>query len=248
MSTHHKIQSGSVITLDSHQIRFDHYGNKSDKVVIIAHGFFNSKDALLLKELGQELVGVYDVIIMNFRGHGTSDGLFHWTAKEYLDLTAVVEYAKKQYKRVGVIGFSLGAATSIITASKIDGIDTLISISGPTAFEKVEYRFWELDIENDIVYSLIGEGRIGKGVRPGPFWLGKDKPINSVKDIKCPVFYIHGEDDWLIKPWHSEELYKNTPTLKRLAIIKNGPHAEYLIRKNKKETVGLIQDWFQSTL
>ena len=114
MSTHHKIQSGSVITLDSHQIRFDHYGNKSDKVVIIAHGFFNSKDALLLKELGQELVGVYDVIIMNFRGHGTSDGLFHWTAKEYLDLTAVVEYAKKQCPEISRLFDSLEQNPSLI--------------------------------------------------------------------------------------------------------------------------------------
>ena len=243
-----EVKTFSLTTSDGHQIWFDHYQKGFGKVVIIAHGFFNSKDALLLKELGRELEEQYDVLIMDFRGHGKSDGLFYWTSREYLDLSAIVQYAQKQYKKIGVIGFSLGAATSIITASKIDGIDTIIAVSGPTEFEKVEYHFWELDIENDIVYSLIGKGRTGKGVRPGPFWLKKDKPINSIAKIKCPVFYIHGEADWLIKPWHSEELYKRTPTRKRLAIIKNGPHAEYLIRKNKEETVALIKDWLHLTM
>lgn len=238
----------SVLTTDQHRVYYDLYCQGHNQVVIIAHGFFNSKEAMLLKELGNALNDQYDIIIMDFRGHGKSGGLFYWTSKEYLDLEAVLNFAKSNYQRMSVIGFSLGAATSIIAASRGDLIDSLVSVSAPTEFEKIEYRFWELDVENDIVYNLIGEGRVGKGVRAGPFWLKKDKPIHSVEQIKCPIFYIHGEADWLIKPWHSEELYKKTPTQKRLAIIKNGPHAEYLIRKNKEETTHLIREWFKETL
>ena len=126
-------------------------------------------------------------------------------------------------------------------------MDSLISVSAPADFEKIEYHFWKLDFENDIVYNL-GDGKIGKGIRPGPWWLKKEKPIDCVGKIKIPVFYIHGQADWLIKPWHSEDLYKKTNSKKRLAIIKNGPHAEYLIRKNKKETIQLIKEWFKETL
>lgn len=240
--------SESIKTTDDHWIHYDLYRWGHEKVVIVAPGFFNSKDALLLKELGQALEDQYDVLIMDFRGHCKSGGLFYWTSKEHLDLRAVVDHARKNYKKVGVIGFSLGAATSIIAASEKAGIDTVIAVSAPTEFEKIEYRFWELDVENDIFYNLTGEGRVGKGVKPGPFWLKKDKPIHRVEQIKCPIFYIHGEADWLIKPWHSEELYKKTPTQKRLAIIKNGPHAEYLVRKNKEELVVLIKEWFKETL
>lgn len=238
----------SVLTIDQHRVHYDLYRQGHDQAIIIAHGFFNSKDALLLKELGRALEDQFDVLIMDFRGHGKSSGLFYWTSKEYLDLQAVLGEAKKYYKHIGVIGFSLGAATSIIAASKGEEIDTVISISAPSEFEKIEYHFWELDVENDIGYNLFGGGRVGKSVRPGPFWLKKDKPIQSVEQIKCPIFYIHGEADWLIKPWHSEELYKKTPTQKRLSIIKNGPHAEYLIRKNKEETIGSIREWLKETL
>ena len=243
-----QIIANSLLTVDGQTIHYDLYQHGHKQLIIIAHGFFNSKDALLLKELGQALSDEYDVLIMDFRGHGKSGGLFYWTSKEYLDLQAVVNFAKSSYKQIGVICFSLGAATSIIAASEIDGIDTVISISAPSEFEKIEYRFWELDVENDIFYNLVGEGRVGKGVRPGPFWLKKDKPIHRIESIKCPIFYIHGESDWLIKPWHSEELYKRTLTKKRLSIIKNGPHAEYLIRKNKEETIKLIRDWLNETL
>lgn len=243
-----QIISENLTTSDGQTIHFDLYKSGHKELVIIAHGFFNSKNAVLLKELGRALEDRYDVLIMDFRGHGESTGLFYWTSKEYLDLQAVVKQAQKDYNKIGVIGFSLGAATSIIAAAEMDEIDTMILISAPSEFGKIEYHFWGLDVENDIFYNLIGGGRVGKGVRPGPFWFKKNKPIDRVEQIKCPIFYIHGESDWLIKPWHSEVLYKKTPTKKRLAIIKNGPHAEYLIRKNKEETVGLIRDWLNETL
>lgn len=185
---------------------------------------------------------------MDFRGHGQSQGLFYWTAKEYLDLQAVLGYARQQYARIGVIGFSLGAASGIIAASKTDGMKSLVCVSAPTELKKIEFHFWKLDIENDIVYNLTSQGRAGKGVRPGPFWLKKDTPIQSLDKINIPIMYIHGNADWIIKPWHSEALFARTRSLKRIRIIDKGLHAEYLIRKNKEETVSAIQEWFKETL
>jgi len=240
----------SLMTEDKKEIFYDHYETSAKNVVVIAHGFFNSKDSVLLQDLGKALVGDYDVILMDFRGHGKSKGLFYWTTKEYIDLIAVLEEVKDEYDRIGVIGFSLGAATSIITASKTDLIDSLISVSAATEFEKIQFFFWDLDVENDILYNLTGDGSIGKGVRPGPFWLKKEKPINCVANVKCPILFIHGESDWLIKPSHSQILYEKTKSKKGIALIKDGPHAEYLLResKNKEETITLIRNWFKETL
>ena len=239
-----------VKTQDNEHIMYDHYTRGSEELVIIAHGFFNSKDSVLLKGLGQELIAEYDVAIMDFRGHGKSKGLFYWTTKEYLDLLAVLNDTKKDYKRIGVIGFSLGAATTIITATKADMIDTVIAVSGPTEFERIEFHFWDLDVENDVLFNLAGDGKLGKGVRPGPFWLKKEKPINLVGKVTCPIFFIHGDADWIIKPWHSRALYEKARSKKNIAIIKKGPHAEYLLRenKNKEEAVALIKGWLKETL
>lgn len=240
--------SGYLTTSDNHKIHYDQFKFGHKKVIIIAHGFFNSKQAVILRQLGESLSNDYDIILFDFRGHGQSRGLFYWTSKEYLDLLSIVEFAAKSYAKIGLIGFSLGAATSIIAASKTSLINSIIAISAPTAFNKIEYRFWKFDIKNDIFYNLFGVGRQGKGVRPGPFWYKKEKPLEVIKKTATPIFYIHGDTDWVIRYQHSEKLYKKTTALKRLSIIKNGPHAEYLFLEHKDEMLRLIREWFHETL
>ncbi|MFH1062482.1 MAG: alpha/beta hydrolase [Candidatus Omnitrophota bacterium] len=239
--------TGSVITKDKHQIFYDHYSAGNQQVIVIAHGFFNSKNSVLLKQLASGLLVEFDIILLDFRGHGKSEGLFYWTSKEYLDLEAVLEFAAIKYKKIGLIGFSLGAATSIITCAKNNIVNSLIAVSAPTEFEKIDYKFWELDVENDIVYNL-GQGAIGKGVRPGPFWLKKDKPINLVEKLSLPVCFIHGDKDWVIYPSHSEALFENVKTKKQIKIIKDGPHAEYLMRNHSQQMLEIIKNWFKETL
>ena len=241
-------QAANVLTPDQAKITYDLYPAGKDQLVVIAPGFFNSKDSVLLQILGAELWPEYDVLLLDFRGHGTSQGVFYWTTKEYLDLQAVLDAVKDQYQQIALIGFSLGAATSIIVASQYEHIDSLIAVSGPTEFERIDYHFWDLDMENDVFFNLTGAGRQGKGVRPGPFWLKKDKPVQKIAQVRCPVFILHGSADWLIKPWHAQELFARATSEKELAIIDNGPHAEYLVRKNKSETVRLIRDWLGRTL
>ena len=240
--------SGYLITSDHRKVHYDHYKSNHEKVIIIAHGFYNSKQAILLKQLAELLHDEYDVILFDFRGHGRSDGWFYWTSKEYLDLLAVIEFAGKHHEKIGLIGFSLGAASSIIAARKTTSIDSIVAISAPMAFEKIDYCFWKFDVKNDVLYNLFEEGRHGKGVRPGPFWHKKEKPIDLVKKIETPIFYIHGEADWVIHHRHSMELYHHTASFKRLSIVKQGPHAEYLFREHKDEVLHLIREWFHETL
>ncbi|MBU0635343.1 MAG: alpha/beta hydrolase [Candidatus Omnitrophica bacterium] len=242
--------SASVITKDLEEIYLDHYRNKNSSVIVIAHGFFNSRKSILIRQLAQSLAERFDVITFDFRGHGDSKGLFYWTAKEYRDLEAVLDFAReKRYRRIGLVGFSLGAAISIIGLAKTKKVKSFACVSAPVDFEKIDYYFWNLDIENDIFYNLVGEGRYGKGVRPGPFWLKKDNPINLVDKIKIPILFVHGDADWVIKSWHSQLLYEKAATQhKRLVIIKGGPHAEYIMRKNEGEFVAILKDWFSETL
>lgn len=239
--------SGILVTKDKQQIHYDHYLNNHKEAVIIAHGFFNSKDSVLIRKLGLQLQKDFDTIIFDFRGHGQSQGLFSWTAKEHLDLQAVLTYAQKKYKKIGLVGFSLGASIGIITLAKTESVDSLVAISPVADLTKIDYHFWKLDFNKDILYNL-GEGREGKGVRPGPFWLKKDTPLKLISRIKIPILYIHGDADWVIKPWHSKILYKQTRSEKRKVILKNGPHAEYLLREYEREIVDLIRDWFSKTL
>ncbi|MEK6564003.1 MAG: alpha/beta fold hydrolase [Candidatus Omnitrophota bacterium] len=241
------ILSAILLTSDKQKISYGHYEYGHKSVVIIAHGFFTSKESVLLKKLKDGLSDSYDIIMFDFRGHGRSSGLFSWTTYESHDLKAVIEHAKARYEIIGLIGFSLGAAISINVLPVTQGVDSFVAVSAPSDFDKIEYHFWKLNPEEDIFYNL-GEGGKGKGIRPGPFWLKKQKPIEAVDKITVPVLYIHGDKDWVVGCNHSKKLYEKTAAKKKVAIIKNGTHAEYLMRKNAQEVIGLIKDWFIQTL
>ncbi|MFA6281908.1 MAG: alpha/beta fold hydrolase [Candidatus Omnitrophota bacterium] len=240
---------GTLLTQDNCNIDYRHYQAKHDKVIIIAHGFYNSKDAILLECLAKDLLDAYDVFMFDFRGHGQSKGLFTWTSKENNDLNAVLDYLKGKYKKTGLIAFSMGGAISINVLSKRGGVDSLVCISCPADVGKIDYQLWKLDLKGDLFYTLFTrEGRKGRGFRPGAFWLKKEKPIDNVGSLTIPILYIHGEKDWVVKPWHSKALYEKTTSNKKLVMIKNGPHAEYLMKNSKKEFVGEIKKWLEQVL
>ena len=240
---------GVLLTFDKCNISYCHQIGGHDKVVVIAHGFYNSKDSVLLQKLARGLFDEYDVFMFDWRGHGQSSGLFWRTSKEEQDFRAVLEYLRPRYKSIGVTAFSLGAGIIINAIAAEGGIASLISVSGPSDFNKIDYRLFELDWKNDVVYTLISkEGRTGKGVRPGPFWLKKNRPLDSIGKFKIPVLYIHGDKDWVVKSWHSQALHDATPSFKKIVILKNGPHAEYLVKEYYGEMMGLIQGWFRETL
>lgn len=241
------ILTNFLTTSDHQKIAYSHYNCGHDKAIVIAHGFFDSKDSILIKNLKDSLIDVYDVIMFDFRGHGKSNGLFTWTSRESYDLEKVLDYTKRNYTKIGLIGFSYGAAVSIQVLSEDKDIASFIAISTPYDSTKIDYHFWNLDLENDIFYNF-GEGGKNKGIRSGPFWLAKKRPIDLIGKLTCPTLYIHGEKDWVTGNYHSTKLYEKTKAKKKIVIIKNGSHAEFLLRKTKKETVKLIRDWFKETL
>ena len=241
--------SGTLLTADKHKVAYHHYRNGHNQVVIIAHGFYNSKEAILLQKLKNNLLDSYDVFMFDFRGHGKSSGLYSWTSKEERDLEAVFDYLKGRYEKTGMIAFSLGGSVAINVLAKRNDSDALICVSTPSDCDKIDYKFWKLDWKGDVWYTLISkEGRKGKGVRVGPFWFKKQKPIDNVGNLKIPILYIHGEKDWVVEPWHSQALYDKTNSKKKLVIIKNGPHAEYLMKESEGEFIKEIRQWFNQTL
>ena len=243
------VVSGMLTTVDHQKISFQHFKNGSRAVIIIAHGYYNSKQAVVLQQLAQALGKEFDIFMFDFRGHGKSSGVFTWTSRESNDLKAVLDFIAPQYSRKGLIAFSIGASISINLLATDKRVDSFICVSAPSDMSRIDYWFWALDWKGDAVYTFFNpKGRIGKGVRPGPFWLAKKKPIDNVGKITTPIMFIHGSRDWVIRPWHSEALYKKAAGVKKIIFIKNGSHAEYLIRDYPEQFVADVKNWFFDTL
>ena len=243
------VVSGTLTTVDHQKISFQHFKNGGLAVIIIAHGYYNSKQCVVLQQLAQAFGGEYDIFMFDFRGHGKSSGVFTWTSREGNDLRAVLDFIAPQYSKIGLIAFSTGASISINVLANDKRVDSFICVSAPSDMSRIDYWFWALDWKGDAVYTLLNpKGRIGKGVRPGPFWLAKERPIDNVDKITIPIMFIHSSRDWVIRPWHSEALFQKAGGMKKIISIKNGPHAEYLMRDYTEQFVAEVRNWFLDTL
>lgn len=240
------ITDGTLVTSDDITIAFTHYADPRPEVVVIVHGFYNNKDTLLFSSLAERFAEHYDVISFDLRGHGESSGFFSWTSFEERDLRAVIDYATGYgYEKIGVIGFSLGAAVSIIEGSINPAIDGVIAVSPPADFWQIDYHFWEKEMLADFLLNLGEKGK-GKMIRPGNPFMDKTPPINVIEKIAPrPILLIHGEKDWLIDPHHSRDLFDRAKEPKEIALIAEAGHAEKIFDARPREFMALCLNWFK---
>jgi len=241
-----KISSGILYTSDNVAIAYKHYKEGFDSVVIVCPGFYNSKENRWMRKTVDLISSEHDVIIFDLRGHGESGGKFTWSAKEHMDIDAVLDYAKtKGYKKISIVAFSLGAASAVNAAAKRDDIDNMVLISCPTSFRMVNYHFWEPEMFSDLKDNIECKWE-GKGARTTHIFIHKEKPIDSIKEVRdTRILFIHGKRDWVIKESHSRKLYEAAKTDKKLEIIENGLHAERLVQHHTNKMQDLILNWLR---
>ena len=244
-----RIESGTVLTRDNIRIAYDRYQNGSDSVIIICPGFYNSNKNRWMRKAVELVSPAYDVIIFDFRGHGQSGGTFTWSAKEDMDVDAVVDRAKTYgYKRIGILAFSLGAAAAVNDAAHRTDIDSMVLISCPMSLKTINCHFWEPEMFADLRDNFAC-GWEGKGARTSSVFMSKENPIDTITRIKqTPILFIHGDKDWMIKDYHSRKLYAAAPGYKEIEIIRGGLHAERLIEFHEEAMKKLIAGWFSRTL
>lgn len=238
----HRLRSsdGIVVAVDRYR------QGRRDTALVICHGFFQSKATRTFQRLAGALARAYDVLCLDFRGHGGSSGVFTFSAQEDAELQAVLTWAQPQYPRLVVIGFSLGAAVAINTVSGAPpGVCGLIAVSAPTSFDEIEFKFWTPE---GIGTGLKGL-ESGAGCRPGNPFLKKRRPIDTIHRMRnLPVLFIHGTKDVIVGAAHSRRLFDAAHEPKRLQLIADGGHAEMLFREDPTGFTGLITDWLAEAL
>lgn len=95
----------------------------TDKIVIFAHGYRNNRvgeDSVLPTAKALRDQGIA-TLLFDFRNSGESDGSLTSVGEfESKDLIGAVNYVKKlAYKKIGLMGFSMGASTSIMVAPQV---------------------------------------------------------------------------------------------------------------------------------
>ena len=236
------MQSQNLKTKDNVDIAINYYRNGCNTVVIVAPGWCMTKDSDAFFRISKMFAKHYDVISFDFRGHGKSGGMYTFTSKELMDMDSVVRFARRNnYKKICFVGFSLGAAMSLIYASKSRFIDKVIAVSAPCDFDKIENQMWRKEAWFETFKKF--EASRFLSIRPYPLPLNKIKPIDIVDKIKAPTLFISGEKDPTVHPWHTRMLYDKALCKKEYKEYSNGYHAEDLFLHFEDDFTKLCIDW-----
>lgn len=235
------MQTKILKTLDKVDIAINHYDNGFDSVLIFMPGWFMTKDSGCFLEMCKNFGLKTDVIGMDFRGHGKSGGFYTFTSREILDVRAVVNYARKLYKKIYLIGFSLGASLAVLYGGKSKFADKIIAVSPACDFYKVENHFWKKEAWIPTFQKM--ELKRWTSIRPSVRILRKVKPIDVVHKIECPTLFIAGENDPTVYPWHTEKLFEKANCKKKYVLFEDCNHAEDLFLAEKEKFVQICNDW-----
>jgi uncharacterized protein len=193
-------------------------------VVILVHGLGSNKRNMmpmvrLIRKHG------YHILAYDARGHGDSiPGPVTFGAQESDDLLRVVDFAAEKggVERVGIYGFSLGATTALLAASKnserIAAIvsegafaDTCALVTRMTGKDKGGF--------NSLVRPFIGlEAKL--------FFDIEGDLLNAVKNIEIPVLLIHGERDAVVSVDEARALDEALTCRHKLWIVPRGSHGD----------------------
>ncbi len=180
-----------------------------EKTIIIAHGYGSNR--LENFEVTEYLIKKgYNVLTFDFRNSGQSDsGITSLGKYEKYDLLGAIDFIKNntdKEQNIGILGYSMGAVTAVLTAEKEPAVRALVMDS---AFDDLKnYLENNLPVWSSLPsfpfnwFVLNVSTRI-YGLNPGDI-----RPIEAIKRLDIPVFFIHGKDDQLIPPENSKRLYQ----------------------------------------
>lgn len=229
-----KTQDGVKIAIN--RLKTGHYS-----VLIIAHGWFMTKDSKYFTDMANAFSKNFDVISMDFRGHGKSSGFYTFTSKEPQDLKTVVNYAKKHYNKIYLIGFSLGGALALIHSAIEKDIDRVIAVSAPHSFIKIENHMWKKEAwwHSFRKFEFIR----WVTVRPSLIIGKKIRPIDIVDKIEVPTLFIAGKKDVTVRAWHSLSLFRKAKCQKHFELFEDCCHAEDLFYQERERFIRVCTNW-----
>ena len=176
-------------------------GDDSGPHLIFVHGIGSVRSGDKAVGLAARIVGLgYNVLMFDLRGHGSSGGdKVSGGFYERADVLGAFDYLLRRgvdIGRVGLMGFSMGAATSIMAAAQEPRITALAADStyanaseliAREAARKTLIPGWLTPVFMP-ASKLIANGIYGIDI-------GSLVPEESVADLGYPVLVIHGTED-----------------------------------------------------
>ncbi len=192
--------------------------NKNPKTIVFLHGYPAEKGDIL--PFAKNFKKNYNLFLFDFRSLGGSEGTISTIGlNETKDVVAALDYLENEHKvnEVYVWGFSMGAATALLSAHKDSRIKKVVSDSSFANLSSMATETFRFPIINQILGQILNIWAfIILGTHPSNV-----SPASIIDDLDIPVMIIHSKDDNMI------------------------PFSEALIIKNSAAGNHMIEFWFR---
>jgi uncharacterized protein len=218
--------------------------------IVMCHGQDGSMDGDTKQMVPLHKAG-YNVLMFDFRAHGRSEGdCVTMGMYEKEDLLGALDYLSEQKKveKVGVIGFSMGAAVALITAALSERICAVVADS---SFGRLKWTLTAWGVQHGVpapiaqqfaawvlvIASIRTEGRIDQ-----------TDPVRWTVHIgPRPILFIYGEEDCLVSMQAVDRMASLAAGPVEIWIADDAGHRE-AYKKNPDEYNTRVIDWFKEYL
>lgn len=206
-------------------------------IEIMFHGYRGSAERDLCGGLQRCLKLKRNVLAVDQRGHGRSDGnVISFGVKERFDVKTWAEYA---YERFGdnvkliITGISMGAST-VLMASSLSLPKTVVGIVADCGFnntkEIIKSVITKMHLPANVFYPFVKLGAIIFG----GFNPEQTSAEQEVKNSKLPILFIHGDSDDFVPCYMSQKNYRACTSVKGLEIFEGAGHGmSYLVDSDR---------------
>jgi len=226
-------------------------GEGRKPTVILLHGLpgleKNFDIAYKLREMG------WNVLISHYRGCWGSEGKYRFTGIP-TDVKNAITYMKsKEFvdkEKIFLVGHSMGAWATIITAAQDKRVKGAVAISGgasstempPTKISDRQSKHLDTLIAQRFLKGITLQEAIENSTRRSKElapqdWVAKISPR--------PLLIIGGEQDATVSPDRVKALYEKAKQPKKLVIIKD---ADHVFTKKRKELVRTVTNWLKTQI
>jgi len=220
--------------------------------ILLLHGAYERSENML----GMARIvrnGGYRAVLVDMRGHGRSTGeRITYGVQESKDLVQLVDVLQDRgllAGKLGVYGFSFGAATAIDLAGRDPRVEAVVAVAPYASFERAASEAMRAKVS--AVRRFASREWIDQTVREagrvGGFDSEATDPIVAIQRTHAMVIMIHGDADTFVRPYHSELLHRAAPDHSRLAIVPGAEHHD-LAGANSKSATSLALSWFNQWL
>lgn len=224
------VESHDGLTLKGHF--FQHPEQKG--ILLMFHGYHSSALQDFACALPYYYGLGYSMLVVHQRTHGLSEGKYiTFGAKERYDVISWLEALVKRFGKQTPIfldGISMGATTVMLAGSmKLPGnVRGIIADCGFTSPIEEFKHVLRLNFHLP-AFPLIPLVQI-LAKRRADFIFDSVNTVDSMKNCRYPVLFVHGKADTFVPPYMTEQNHEACRTEKTMVLVENATHgASYLV-------------------